>query len=104
MTARARRWWHGVEAEADDPAGVRDPWADQQLLVAALTTDQRAVLAGLDDQPDGPRLDGLETDADEPSVPRFRPGNGTWNTPGDPEQPPPYRRQGWTEQEQEQQR
>ena len=59
MTRRAKPWWQGVEAEAEDPGEVRDPWADQPLLAAALTTAQRAVLAGLDDQPAGPRLDGL---------------------------------------------
>jgi hypothetical protein len=108
MTARARRWWHGVEAEADDPDGVRDPWADHPLLAEVLTAAQQAVLAGLDDQPDGPRLDGTPDEAglDQPVVPRFRPGpapgNGTGNAPGDPAGTRPYRRRGWTEPEQEQ--
>jgi hypothetical protein len=117
MTPRAHRWWHGVEAVADaeagDPSGVddvaallgvREPWADQGLLAATLTPAQQAVLAGLDDQPDGPRLDGLETSdpaPDQPSVPRLRPGNGTGNAPGDPEAADLHHRSRWTVQEQE---
>jgi hypothetical protein len=110
VTPRSRPWWHTVEAEADDqvptdaPPAVRDPWADHPLRPVALTTAQEAVLAGLDDQPDGPRLDGVAPDAgaeDQPVVPRLRPGNGTGNAPGDPAPPDPHTRTRWTEQEQQ---
>ncbi|HEY8543455.1 MAG TPA: hypothetical protein VIL36_00345 [Acidimicrobiales bacterium] len=63
MTRRTQRWWHGVEAElpgdTGDLGGTPEPWADRAGAVAALTADQRALLAGLDDQPAPPRLDGL---------------------------------------------
>ena len=142
MTRRSHRWWHGVDAEGEDPGSERgrEPWADRPRRAAALTTAQQAVLAGLDDQPDGPRLDGITTDdgdcddrsPDQPAVPRLRPGNGstpagrtttpgtepvpgswtpgtaggrpgngTGNAPGDPEEPRPYRRTRWMEPEQE---
>jgi hypothetical protein len=124
VSRRARRWWHGVEAEAEpgDPPGPatardgeREPWADRALAVAALTADQRALLAGLDDQPDHPHLDGLTpadvglggtadgalTPADQPAVPRLRSGNRTGNAPGETPAARPYRRTRWTEPEQE---
>jgi hypothetical protein len=121
MTRRSRPWWHGVEAEAVDPGAVdseavdpeatgtadaaREPWADQPLDVAALTPGQRAALAGLDDQPPAPHLDGVATPSDQPSVPRLRPGtgpgNGTGSAPGDPEAADPHSGTRWMEQEQE---
>jgi hypothetical protein len=110
VSRRARRWWHGVEAEAEpgDPPGPaatrdgeREPWADRALGVAALTADQRALLAGLDDQPDQPHLDGLLAPADQPAVPRLRAGNRTGNAPGEAPTARPYRRTRWTEPEQE---
>jgi hypothetical protein len=115
VTPRSRPWWHGVEAESESQAEpdtkpdtesrtLRDPWADHALRPAALTTAQEAVLAGLDDQPDGPRLDGLDPDGgaeDQPAVPRLRPGNGTGNAPGDPAPPDPHTRTRWTEQEEQ---
>jgi hypothetical protein len=121
VTARARPWWQAVTAEADDPAdpaepagsaGGREPWADRPVGAAALTPAQRAVLAGLDDQPDGPRLDDIAADGtgtgDQPGVPRLRPGrppgdrlgNGTGNAPGDAEPPDPHTRTRWTQREQ----
>lgn len=116
MTRRARRWWHGVEAEAGDPTGTPEPWADHDGAAATLTVDQRAVLAGLDDQPPPPHLDGLgngngigpsDNDGDghdpddQPAVPRLRtdpgtsPGNGTGNAPGAPGPGLSYRRTRW---------
>ncbi|HEX8803974.1 MAG TPA: hypothetical protein VF743_07265 [Acidimicrobiales bacterium] len=106
MTPRARRWWQAVEDEADEPAGVPEPWADRELLAAALTAAQRDLLTGLDDQPDGPRLHGLGAPGgdgtpvdDQPRPPRLRPGNGTGNPPGDPAGSDPYGRRRWTEPE-----
>ena len=114
MTRRARRWWHGVEAEAHDPAGTREPWADRPLAAVPLTADQRELLASLaDDQPATPHLDDLGTDDDQPAVPHLRQGapapveaaqvtgNGTGKPPGDPDEARPYRRTRWTRREQE---
>lgn len=72
MTPRTRPWWHTVaddptappDATAPPPDDVRDPWADRPLEVAALTTAQQAVLAGFDDQPAAPRLDGIAAELD----------------------------------------
>ncbi|HEV7761599.1 MAG TPA: hypothetical protein VGO78_21480 [Acidimicrobiales bacterium] len=121
MTPRSRPWWHGVEVEAADPEATtpddvaREPWADQPLDVAALTPAQRAALAGLDDQPPAPHLDGVaalsDESSDQPSVPRLRPGtgtgtgtgpgNGTGSAPGDPVAADPHSGPRWMEQEQE---
>ena len=108
MTRRARRWWHGVEAEAADGngngngAGTREPWADRAPGPAVLTPAQRAVLAGFDDQPPAPHIQADDGD-DQPAVPHLRrddtPGNGTGNAPGDPEGARPYRRTRWMRQE-----
>ena len=109
MTRRARRWWHGVDADASDPTGTPDPWADRSGTAATLTADQRAVLAGLDDQPAQPHLDGVVGDDDhahdQPGVPHLRgsvpdgpgehPGNGTGNPPGDPGPGRSYLRNRW---------
>jgi hypothetical protein len=50
---------------------VREPWAGHAFEAAPLTSAQRAVLAGLEDQPAGPRLDGVAADlpalADQPT-------------------------------------
>lgn len=134
MTPRDRPWWHTVESRAEDPtaparteetpspAGEHEPWAGRGLEVAVLSEAQRAVLTGLDDQPDGPRLDGVAGEladqagnpaGDQPDVPRLRPGrapgrapgsgagNGTGNPPGDAEAPDPHTRTRWTKQERE---
>jgi hypothetical protein len=99
VTRRTTTWWQGVDDAADAP----EPWADQPLVAPALTADQRAVLAGLADQPAPPRLDGWDGDdpADQPAIPRWRPGNGTGNAPGDTDPARSYRARRWTETEQD---
>lgn len=104
MTPRTPTWWQGVTDAAGDPGDAPEPWADRPLVTPALTADQRAVLAGLDDQPAGARLDGWahEDTADQPAIPRWRPGNGTGNAPGDTPTTRSYRAPGWTETERNQ--
>jgi len=118
MTRRARRWWQDIAAEAaeapeptdtTEPRPPSDPWADRAGAAATLTADQRAVLAGFDDQPAPPHIDGLDGhDDDQPAVPHLRgadpgtaPGNGTGNPPGDPGPGLSYRRTRWNRREQE---
>jgi hypothetical protein len=68
---RAVPWWESVEQHvAERDVTAPDPWGDAdlvQLADAALTAEQTAFLAGLDDQPAVPRL--RET--------RNSPGDGT---------------------------
>jgi hypothetical protein len=68
---RLRTWWDDVDddlaaAGAEEPEELPDPWAEAAGDVArpALTADQEAFLAGLDDQPAVPRLSGFVDDED----------------------------------------
>lgn len=97
-----RDWWQLVEehlesADADDhEAGpsVDDPWGDDSAS-PTLTEEQRALLAGIDDQPKVPRVTEPDhTRDDQPPLPRLarhpetapdgdEPGARTGNMPGD---------------------
>jgi hypothetical protein len=99
-----RDWWQLVEehldaADADEQdaaAAVDDPWGDGSAA-PPLTDAQRALLAGIDDQPHVPRV--TEPDHapdDQPPVPRLarhpetapdrdEPGGRAGNMPGDSE-------------------
>jgi hypothetical protein len=60
-----RPWWDHVDTAVEDAArDLPDPWHDDDPL-PALTHDQEAFLAGLEDQPAVPRLTGLEDDGDD---------------------------------------
>lgn len=90
-SARGAAWWQAVV----DAVAEQDPWADRVEALTDLTDDQRAVLAGFDDQPPVPRLGGLRA-GDQPPVPQpggapgAEPGTGTGSAPGDAGPVPPY--------------
>ncbi len=68
MTDRSS-WWDDVDADlkkagAEDTEELPDPWAAAAVELPALTADQEAFLAGLEDQPSVPRLTGLSAEPD----------------------------------------
>jgi hypothetical protein len=96
-----RDWWQLVEQQLDavatgdrDGSAVEDPW-DDGSAAPALTDAQRALLAGIDDQPHVPRAtEPHHTPDDQPPVPRLAGhrdskvegddgGDRTGNIPGD---------------------
>jgi hypothetical protein len=64
-TGRSATWWKlALESGADVPE-PEEPWAELEPAVddeRDLSDDQRALLAGLADQPDIPRLRSLPDD------------------------------------------
>jgi hypothetical protein len=91
MTDRSS-WWDEVDADlaaagAEDTRALPDPWATAEPDAPALTADQQAFLAGLDDQPGVPRLQGLGAPVAEagcdPALADPGPGTPTGSPPGD---------------------
>jgi len=82
----AMKWWKAIEEHvAEREREAPDPWGDRPLDDAALTEAQADFLAGLEDQPNPPRLAQPEPfGALEPSG---GDGDETGNSPGDSADP-----------------
>jgi hypothetical protein len=97
QTPPRTEWWRAVEehleALFDDEHGESlpqpsDPWAHSHPDAPDLTSEQRALLAGADDQPGVPRLTNPAAGSyDQPSVPRIAHQPDRDEVPEEPDPP-----------------